>query len=57
MGLHLIDNPKATTEELAEFVLAPDFPTGGLIYNKKDIVAAYSTGRGGVVCRGEAMKL
>ncbi len=52
--LHLIDNPKATTEELAEFVLAPDFPTGGLIYNKKDIVAAYSTGRGGVVCRGEA---
>lgn len=52
--LHLIDNPKATTEELVEFVQAPDFPTGGLIYNKKDILAAYSTGRGGVVCRGEA---
>lgn len=52
--LHLIDNPKATTEDLVEFVQAPDFPTGGLIYNKKDILAAYSTGRGGVVCRGEA---
>ncbi len=52
--LHLIDNPKAATEDLAEFVQAPDFPTGGLIYNKKDILAAYSTGRGGVVCRGEA---
>ena len=52
--LHLIDNPKATVEDLAEFVQAPDFPTGGLIYNKKDILAAYSTGRGGVVCRGQA---
>jgi DNA gyrase subunit A len=52
--LHLIDNPKATTEDLVEFVKAPDFPTGGLVYNKKDILAAYSTGRGGVVCRGEA---
>ncbi len=51
---HLIDNPKATTEDLAEFVKAPDFPTGGIIYNKKDILNAYSTGRGGVVCRGEA---
>ena len=52
--LHLIDNPKATTEDLVEFVQAPDFPTGGIVYNKKDILAAYSTGRGGVVCRGEA---
>lgn len=52
--LHLIDNPKATTEDLAEFVQAPDFPTGGIVYNKKDVLAAYSTGRGGVVTRGEA---
>ncbi len=52
--VHLIDNPKATTEELTEFVQAPDFPTGGLIYNKKDLLVAYSTGRGGVVTRGEA---
>lgn len=52
--LHLIDNPKATTEDLAEIVQAPDFPTGGIVYNKKDVLAAYSTGRGGVVTRGEA---
>jgi DNA gyrase subunit A len=52
--LHLIDNPKATTEDLVEFIEAPDFPTGGIVYNKKDILAAYSTGRGGVVTRGEA---
>lgn len=52
--LHLIDNPKATTEDLTEFVQAPDFPTGGIVYNKKDLLVAYSTGRGGVVTRGEA---
>lgn len=52
--LHLIDNPDATTEDLVQFVQAPDFPTGGLIYNHKDILQAYATGRGGVVTRGEA---
>lgn len=52
--MHLIDNPKATTEDLVEFIQAPDFPTGGLIYGKKDLLLAYSTGRGGVVTRGEA---
>lgn len=52
--LHLIDNPKATTEDLVEFIQAPDFPTGGVVYGKKDLIAAYSTGRGGVVTRGEA---
>ena len=51
---HLIENPKATTEDLVEFIQAPDFPTGGLVYNKKDILQAYATGRGGVVTRGEA---
>ena len=52
--LHLIENPDATTEDLVQFVQAPDFPTGGLIYNQKDILQAYATGRGGVVTRGEA---
>lgn len=50
----LIDNPNASMEELLKIVKGPDFPTGGLIYNKKDIHAAYSSGRGGIVCRGEA---
>ena len=52
--VHLIDNPKSTSEDLLEFVKGPDFPTGGIIFNQSDIRAAYTSGRGGVVCRGEA---
>ncbi len=51
---HLIDNPSASLEDLTQFVKGPDFPTGGIIYNAKDIERAYATGRGGVVARGEA---
>ena len=51
---HLIDNPKATTDDLLEFVQGPDFPMGGIAFNKKDIAHAYANGKGGVVCRGEA---
>ncbi|MEK7514592.1 MAG: DNA gyrase subunit A [Patescibacteria group bacterium] len=50
----LIDTPDATTEDLLEFVKGPDFPTGGIIFNEKDIHHAYATGRGGVVTRGVA---
>lgn len=52
--LHLIENPKSTTEDLMQFVKGPDFPTGGLAFNKKDIHTAYANGRGGVITRGEA---
>ncbi len=51
---HLIDNPEATVEELMGFVKGPDFPTGGIIYNNKDILQAYATGKGGIVMRGRA---
>lgn len=51
---HLIDNPHATTEELCEYVKGPDFPLGGVAFGQADIRAAYATGRGGVVVRGEA---
>ncbi len=51
--MHLIDNPKATTDDLLAFVAGPDFPTGGIAFNQKDIQHAYSTGKGGVVVRGE----
>ena len=33
----LIENPKISIEELTEYIKGPDFPTGGIIYNKKDI--------------------
>lgn len=50
----LIDNPETTCEELVEFVKGPDFPTGGIIYNKKDILEAYRTGRGKILTRAKA---
>lgn len=52
--LYLADNKDATNEDLHKFVKGPDFPTAGIIYNDRDISHAYATGRGGVVCRGEA---
>jgi DNA gyrase subunit A len=52
--LHLIENDNATSEDIAEIVKGPDFPTGGLAFDKADILHASATGRGGVVCRGEA---
>ena len=52
--MFLIENEDATTENLMQFIKGPDFPTGGIAYNYKDMLHAYSTGRGGVVCRGEA---
>jgi len=52
--MHLIEDGDATTEDLLQYVQGPDFPTGAVIYNKKDIEHAYATGRGGVTIRGEA---
>jgi DNA gyrase subunit A len=52
--LHLVDNPKATVEDLFQFVQGPDFPTGGIVYNKEALRQAYLTGRGSVVLRGKA---
>jgi DNA gyrase subunit A len=51
---HLINNKEATTDELLQFVKGPDFPTGGLVFSTPEMKHAYSTGRGGVVVRGEA---
>lgn len=52
--IHLIDNKDATTEDLMQFIKGPDFPTGGIVYGQADMLHAYSTGKGGVVTRGEA---
>ena len=51
---YLIDNRDATTEDLMQFVQGPDFPLGGIIFNSKEILHAYATGRGGIVARGVA---
>jgi DNA gyrase subunit A len=51
---YLIDNPEASSEDLMQFIKGPDFPTGGIIYNNKDILQTYTTGKGGIVIRGRA---
>ncbi len=50
----LIDDEESTNEDLLKFVKGPDFPTGGIIFADKEVHHAYASGRGGVVCRGEA---
>ncbi|MGZ8359497.1 MAG: DNA gyrase subunit A, partial [Allosphingosinicella sp.] len=46
-AIHLIDDPKAEERALLDFVTGPDFPTGGVIADGPDVIAAaYSTGRG-----------
>lgn len=52
--VHMLENKDATTEDLLQYIKGPDFPTGAIMYNEKDIHHAYSTGRGGIVVRGEA---
>jgi len=52
--MHLIDHPDATVEDLMQYIKGPDFPTGGMIYNNKDILQAYATGKSGIVMRGKA---
>ncbi|MBI2013432.1 MAG: DNA gyrase subunit A [Candidatus Colwellbacteria bacterium] len=49
--LHLIEAPHATSEDLMEFIKGPDFPTGGIIYNKRAIGDAYAAGRGTITVR------
>ncbi len=51
---HLIDNPNASTDDLLKFIQGPDFPMGGVAFDKKAIAHAYANGKGGVVVRGEA---
>lgn len=50
----LIDNPEATVDDLLEHVKGPDFPTGGIVYGKESLRAAYAGGRGGIVVRAVA---
>jgi len=53
-ALFLIKKPTATTVELMEYVQGPDFPTGGIIYDRKSIIEAYTTGQGSITCRARA---
>ena len=47
-------NPAITVAELMEYVTAPDFPTGGIIYGYEGVKQAFETGRGRVIMRAKA---
>ncbi|MEC9486880.1 MAG: DNA gyrase subunit A [Prosthecochloris sp.] len=51
----MIENPEITIEEIMEHIIAPDFPTGGIIYGYEGVKKAYMTGRGRVVIRARAV--
>ncbi len=51
--LAMIENPDLTSEELIEYVPAPDFPTGGLILGRSGARKAYTEGRGSVIIRAK----
>jgi DNA gyrase subunit A len=53
-AIYLLDHPKAHVEDLFKFIQGPDFPTGGLIFDKKEIVKAYCQGKGPIICRAKA---
>lgn len=52
--MYILENPKAETVDLFQFIQGPDFPTGGIIYDQKEIISAYSQGKGSIIMRGKA---
>ena len=48
-----IDNLDITIEELMQYVKAPDFPLGGIIYGYNGVREAYTTGRGSIILRAD----
>ncbi|MBI5621311.1 DNA gyrase subunit A [Candidatus Falkowbacteria bacterium] len=52
-AMALIDEPETTAEDLMEHVTGPDFPTGGIIFNREEIETAYGTGKGGIIMRAK----
>lgn len=53
-AIAMVDNPDITIDELMNYIPAPDFPTGGIIYGYNGVREAYHTGRGRVIVRARA---
>lgn len=51
--LYCLKNPDCSIDELIEYIPAPDFPTGGIIYGYSGVREGYRTGRGRVVMRAK----
>jgi len=52
--INLIKNPAITIEKLMKNIIAPDFPTGGIIYGYAGVKEAFLTGRGKIIVRAKA---
>ncbi len=52
--VYLSEHPDADTKDLMTLIPGPDFPTGGIIYDKKALEEAYATGKGSVTMRAVA---
>jgi DNA gyrase subunit A len=52
--IHLIDNSQASVKKLHKYIKGPDFPTGGIICGKTDILNIYKSGRGKLTVRARA---
>lgn len=50
---YLIDNPKASIKELHKYIKGPDFPTGGVICGKTEVLNMYQNGRGKLTVRAK----
>ena len=46
-------NPDINTEQMMEYIKGPDFPTGGIVTNKDELLSIYSTGMGKIKIRGK----
>ncbi len=51
--LAYLDNPEIEIDEIMNYIKAPDFPTGGIIYGYEGVREAFKTGRGRIVMRAK----
>ena len=52
--IHYIDNNDCSIDDLIQYIKAPDFPTGGIIYGYQGVKSAFETGKGRIVMRAKA---
>ena len=52
-AIYLLNNPDCEVKDLLNYIQGPDFPTGGLIINKNELIDTYTTGKGRARIRGE----
>ena len=51
----LIKNENLTSKKLMKYIIGPDFPTGGVVSNKDELLSIYETGQGKIKIRGKVV--